>query len=959
MVSDNSDTLSIGAALRQARQAEGISLTSMATLLGLTKGHLSGIETGRVKPSLELLQKYERALKLKPGELSERKTQEASMPLCEVVILTALTAEYQAVLRFLQDPQEIVHPSGFMYHWGRFPGESRTWSVVVAEIGMGNVSAAIETGRVINYFHPNIALLVGLAGGLKDVKLGDVVVGEKIYYYESGKAGHRFEPRPEISLASYELERYAQVEAHTGEWLARLDGPRPDPPPQVFLGALASGEKVLASTQSSLFNLLKDSYSDTLAVDMGGYAFLETVRAYPDTHTHGLVIRGIADLIDNKYGADDSIGMRAIAARNAAAFAFQVLAKVNQPLEHNPSPLKEAGKYRTENQQSSQPAQKEPIWNVPYVRNPYFTGRDEILDRLHQLLAPAGQNDVAKLPRAALTQPQAIKGLGGIGKTQIAVEYAYRCRDLNDYTHTLWVNAATEETIISSFMGIAELLPSFSVKNETDQQKLVEDVKRWLEQCEQPWLLIFDNADDLVILPDYLPRRGSGGILLTTRTFMVGGFAASIEVETMGIIEGAQLLLRRAQLFEQASDDMINEAGNIVIALDSFPLALDQAGAYIEETGCSLADYLPLYQNRRRDLLAIRGMQATSYPTSIATTWSLSFQKVEQANPAAAELLHLCAFLAPDQIPEELIIEAAAHWPPVLQQAVTDIFTFNQLIAELLKFSLIKRLPETHMLSIHRLIQAVQMDLMEFDVQRSWAERVVRAVNEVFPDSPKDIATWPQGLRYLDQAQACSMLAIRYHLPLIEAGDLLNRTGLYLHEQALYLEAEQLYQSALHIREQQLGTEHPQTAASLNNLAELYRSQGKYEEAEPLYQRALAISERILGTGHPQTAASLNNLAGLYYSQGKYEEAELLYQQALAISEQILGAEHPDIATNLNNLALLYDSQGKQEEAEILYRRALAIGEQVLGAEHPQTKTFRKNYIILLKAMGKDEASKQ
>src|SRR5262249_35489371 len=160
----------------------------------------------------------------------------------------------------------------------------------------------------------------------------------------------------------------------------------------------------------------------------------------------------------------------------------------------------------------------------------------------------------------------------------------------------------------------------------------------------------------------------------------------------------------------------------------------------------------------------------TNYPYSVATTWSLSFQKVEQANPAAAEFLRLCAYLAPDRIPEELIRDGAAHWTLRLQQAATNPFAFNHLLQELLKFSLVKRLAKDHLFSIHRLVQAVQMDRMEKEEQSKWAERVVRAVNEVFPRNPKDqIATWPQCLRYLEQAQACDTLIQQHKLVLSEA----------------------------------------------------------------------------------------------------------------------------------------------------------------------------------------------
>ncbi|MFL5590594.1 MAG: helix-turn-helix domain-containing protein [Ktedonobacteraceae bacterium] len=325
----------------------------------------------------------------------------------------------------------------------------------------------------------------------------------------------------------------------------------------------------------------------------------------------------------------------------------------------SPSPAEVAGEPSPgAGQGSVLPSEAIALWTVPYARNPHFTGRDELLDQLMQQLSPTEPGQPMALRRAALTQAQVIKGLGGIGKTQTAVEYAYRAREQGRYTHTLWITASSEEAILMSFAALAELLPGVASAGETEQRKLVAAVIRWLEQCKEPWLLIVDNADDLSLAQPYLPLRGNGSVLLTTRASAVGWLAPSLEVDTMGVMEGIELLLRRAQRFAGATEEEINEAGNLVVALAQFPLALDQAGAYIEETGCSLGDYLQLYQAHRRTLLARRGRQATRYPASVATTWGLSFQRVEQTNPAAADLLRLCSFLAPDAIPEELLTGA-------------------------------------------------------------------------------------------------------------------------------------------------------------------------------------------------------------------------------------------------------------------------------------------------------------
>jgi tetratricopeptide (TPR) repeat protein/transcriptional regulator with XRE-family HTH domain len=584
------------------------------------------------------------------------------------------------------------------------------------------------------------------------------------------------------------------------------------------------------------------------------------------------------------------------------------------------------------------------LWTVPYARNPYFTGRDEVLDHLMQLLMPDVPEQPTALRQAALTQLQALTGLGGIGKTQIAVEYAYRAREQEHYTHIFWITAASEEAILNSFTSLVDQLPTIVVREETDQRQLARAIIEWLEQCEEPWLLILDNADDLSLLSSYLPKRGNGSVLLTTRASAVGSLAQPIEVETMGVLEGTQLLLRRAQRRVSATEEEINEASNLVVALAQFPLALDQAGAYIEETGCSVRDYLLLYQQHRQALLARRGRQALGYSESVATTWSLSFEQVAQANAAAAELLRLCALLSPDRIPEELLTLGSAYWPAELQLAVADPLRFNQMLEELLKYSLVKRLSEDRLLSIHRLLQVVQIEMMEPEEQRQWAERVVCAVNLVFPHEPKEnIAAWPLCLRYLEQAQACALLIQHYHLQLPEGAELLDRVGVYLAERALYSLAESLFRAALYVWEQQAQPDHAHISSALGNLGDIYREQGQYAEAEAFYWRALSVYEQWVGQEDDQVAYLLQRLAIIFLRQGKYGEAEPLYLQALRIWEQQLGPDHAHVGYPLNGLANLYREQGKYGQAEVLYQRTLRIWEQQLGSEHPYVASVLTN----------------
>jgi tetratricopeptide (TPR) repeat protein len=290
--------------------------------------------------------------------------------------------------------------------------------------------------------------------------------------------------------------------------------------------------------------------------------------------------------------------------------------------------------------------------------------------------------------------------------------------------------------------------------------------------------------------------------------------------------------------------------------------------------------------------------------------------------------------LSEGEIPEEVFSEGAPELGSVLSPVGSDAFALNSSISEVLKYSLLRRDSKARTLETHRLVQAVLKQAMDRDAQSLLAEYAVRAVSRAFPAA--EFSTWAVCERLLPQAYACAELINQWGFGFSEAARLLNEAGLYLHECGRYGEAESLYQRSLVIREKTFGPEHPDVAWSLNNLAELYRSQGQYGKAELLYQRSLAIREKALGLDHPYVATNLNNLALLYEKRGEYMTAEPLYQRALTIYEKILGPEHPWVATSLGNLARLYYKQGHYKKAEPLYERSLAIREKSLRSEAPR-----------------------
>ncbi len=541
----------------------------------------------------------------------------------------------------------------------------------------------------------------------------------------------------------------------------------------------------------------------------------------------------------------------------------------------------------------------------------------------------------------------------GVGKTQLALKYAERHHQ--DYAAGLWVSAASRESLQSGFAALAEVL-HLPERNEADQEKAVAAVRRWLNTTDQPWLLILDNADELELLQSFLPS-GRGHYLLTTRVQDVHSVATAEPVKIMELADGAQLLLRRAgrlrlnQPLGDAQAKDRDQAITLAEELGGLPLALDQAGAFVAATGVSLAEYLDLYRQRGQKLRAQRGPLDLAHP-SVTVTFTLAFEKVAERNPAAVELLRACAFLHPDAIPEELLIEGAPEWGEPLAAALADSWARVELFATLNRFSLLARALDTQTLTLHRVVQAVLRDELDEDSQRRWAERAVRAVDRGFPD-PEEFSTWSQCERLLPQAQAAATRIAREDFAFEEGGRLLNNAAYYVHDRGRYAEAEPLYQRALAILERALGPDHPDVATSLNNLAALYRDQGRYAEVEPLQQRALTIQEHALGPNHPNVATSLDSLAALYRIQGRYAEVEPLHDRALDIWERTLGPNHPNVATSLDNLAALYRTQGRTAEAEPLYQRALDIRERALGSDHPHVATSLNNLAALCRTQGR------
>jgi len=568
------------------------------------------------------------------------------------------------------------------------------------------------------------------------------------------------------------------------------------------------------------------------------------------------------------------------------------------------------------------------LWGVPMPRNPFFTGRDDMLLRIYATLH-SGQ-------MAQPCQSCTLSGLGGMGKTQTAVEYAYRYADA--YAAVFWIQAETPETIIASMVAIARLL-DLPEQQEREQKQVVAAVSRWLTH-NSGWLIIFDNVEEVEPVKAVLPPAHQGTLLFTTRRQALSVSAQTIVLEKMTAEESQRFLLRRARLPDNANvaECMApaEEAAtqSIVAALDGLPLALDQAGAYIEATQCSLDEYLRLFRSSPSRLLDERESHA-DHPLSVLKTVTVACGQIEQCAPLAAALLTASALLAPEEIPECFFIQGAEQLGAAFVAMAADSFQFQAAIKALLTYSLIQRHPLTQTMTIHRLVQTVVQERLAGEEQQTWVERVMAAMAAVFPPSDKAQADyWRACERLMPHALACLDASERLGTDAATRASLMNHVAHYLANLARFAEADRLHQQVLQMCEQIIGMEHPLVIEALNGLARTCKEQGNYAEAESLVQRALWVSERIFGDTHPKVAGTLNNLAVLYMEQGKYAQAEPLHWRALQIWEQSFDAPHPMIATSLHNLASLHARQEKYEQAEDLYRRALEMWEQSLGAEH-------------------------
>jgi len=580
--------------------------------------------------------------------------------------------------------------------------------------------------------------------------------------------------------------------------------------------------------------------------------------------------------------------------------------------------------------------------------NPLFVGRTDELQQLARLVMGGAT--------AAIV---ATTGMGGIGKTQLAVEFAHRYGRFFA-GGVFWLSFADAAGVQAEVLACADPVRHAPLSLE-DRGPAVQ--AEW--QSPLPRLLIFDNCEEEALLRRWQPSSGGSRVLLTSRR---PEWPADLGVRPLSLGQlsphDAVALLRMH--LKGPADDNLNQGDDdpdlaaIADELGYLALALHLAGSVLARYGPTLPPAAYLVQLRRPNVLEGRWLAGTEgSPTghdgSLRRTVALSYDRLDPADATdalALALLARAALLAPGEpIPRPLLLATIAPEIPGLE-ALPD--ADGGLEASLQAEDALRRLIELGLLEdeaagalrLHRLLAAFTRAVQADAGGQPAVERALLA------------AAWEVEAAGVAEG----LLALQPHLRAVtdaamvrddgDAADLCDTLGGHLQAVAAYDQARPYLERALAIRERALGPGHPDTAASLNNLASLLQAQGDYAAARPLYERAVAVHERALGPDHSYTATGLNNLASLLQAQGDYAAARPLYERALAIREEVLGPGHPDTAAGLNNLASLLQALGHNAAARPLLERAVAIRERALGPDHPDTAVGLGNLALLLQAQG-------
>ncbi len=539
-------------------------------------------------------------------------------------------------------------------------------------------------------------------------------------------------------------------------------------------------------------------------------------------------------------------------------------------------------------------------------------------------------------------QRVAITGLGGVGKTQIALELAYRKRGINPNLSIFWVPATQPAAFEQAYQRIGECLQIPGItKDIKDVKQLVKESLSKHNIC--PWLLIVDNADDskmlyeedaedstTLTLVDYLPFSRIGSNLFTTRSRKIAVKLAGSNVLHVDLMkpDDAKEVLRGCLLDKDLLLDT-EAATKLLDLLGYLPLTIVQAAAYMNENDISITDYTELYNGSEKEFIDIlsegfedqgryRGSQ-----NSIAKTWLISFNQIQRQTPLAIQYLSFMACLLNQDIPQSILPQASTKKK------------FMEAVGILTAYSFLIRREDRKTFTIHRLVHlATRSWLRNMDQMTMWANKAVERLAEMIPaGGHQDRHIWTAYLPHATHLLKSQDLDSRKE-KLITLSDHLGRC---LYSNGNYVGAEQVHRQTLDLRIKALGLEDSDTLMSSACLAEALSHQGRYTEAEKLHRETLKIRQKVLGVEHPDVMDSMQYVAQALVGAGAYSEAEQIHRATRDLRVKVLHLEHRSTLTNMSYLAEVLNQQGKYEEAEQMHQKTLDTRIRLFGLTFPAT----------------------
>jgi tetratricopeptide (TPR) repeat protein len=656
------------------------------------------------------------------------------------------------------------------------------------------------------------------------------------------------------------------------------------------------------------------------------------------------------DLDPNTFTVDERLSWaenRITKRSEDAAYSLLGLFGVHLPLIYGEGRANAFLRLRREMDLKSGILSQRIFFNTPFRRDADFIDRGTIFDNLQDITSPPGSC-------------VALFGLGGVGKSQIAIEYTYRLRE-SSHPSVFWVHSGTQARFKEGYQRIAGLVKMNGWDNpKLDTLQLVYD---WLCNRENgKWTMVVDNADDDTVffdrstkaLSEYIPQSENGRILITSRNRdlaykLTGNHRSIIEVKPMNESDAMSLLGKKL-----GPDISRDNAPELLNALDYMPLAITQAAAYIQQRAprMSVKQYLQVFRKSERDqsrLLtkdlgdARRDGRASN---SIMMTWQTSFEHIASHMPTAASLLSLMCLFDRQGIPETL-----------LQGRYTDEeddADFEDDIQILSSYSLVEASSEGNF-EMHRLVQTSTRKWLEVNNQlEHWKEVYTRMLNAKFSDYGENYSICKVAIPHVQAAIDCRP-SNRISLEMWAA--LLHSAGHFLIQLGQYELSEKMTLTSLETRQRLLGPEHSDSLYTMNQHAIILHMRAKYTEAEEVYKHVLATRKRLLGAEHNETLTSMNNLASVYSAVGQMEKSEKLNAEVIKLRKKALGPEHPYTLDTMNNQVCVYVEQGRFEDAVQLGREVAEKRNKLFGSQHRKTVMSKGNLAEALAKLGKlDEA---